>query len=67
MAAKPDVYTIAIELSSEHYAVGFKKDDQAIADQVTKTLKEMLADGTIEKLIAKYADQGLSMENWCLE
>ncbi len=70
MAAKPDVYRqLDEQLSSEHYAVGFKKDDagQALADQVTKTLKEMDADGTVEKICDKYADQGVSYANWCLK
>ena len=70
MAAKSDVYRQLDEQpSSEHYAVGFKNDEagQALADQVTATLKEMDADGTVEEICDKYADQGVSYANWCLE
>lgn len=62
----PDAYKIAITLTSEHYAVGFKLDNQAMADQVTATLEEMVEDGTVTKLIDKYADQGIDAANWCL-
>lgn len=70
MAAKPDTFRqLDEQLSSEHYAVGFKKDDegQALADQVTATLVEMDKDGTVKEILEKYADQGVSYENWCLE
>jgi polar amino acid transport system substrate-binding protein len=69
MAAKPNAYKQLDEkLSSEHYAVGFKKDDQgqALAAKVTQTLKEMDADGTVKKICEKYSDQGISYSNWCL-
>ncbi|MGI6590237.1 MAG: transporter substrate-binding domain-containing protein [Eggerthellaceae bacterium] len=70
MAAKPDAYKqLDEQLSSEHYAVGFRKDDQgqALADKVTETLKEMDEDGTVKKILNKYKDQGISYKNWCLE
>ncbi len=68
MAAKKGVYKqLPEQLSSEHYAVGFKKGNKALADQVTKTLKEMDADGTVKKLCDKYADQGINYQNWCLK
>jgi polar amino acid transport system substrate-binding protein len=70
MAAKPNAYTqLKEQLSSEHYAVGFKKDEQgqALADKVTETLKEMDEDGTVKKICDKYKDQGISYKNWCLE
>ena len=54
-------------LSEEHYAVGFKKGSQQLADQVTETLREMDEDGTIEELCAKYAEYGISYDNWVLE
>lgn len=67
MAAKKGVYKqLPEQLSSEHYAVGFKKGNTALAAQVTKTLKEMNADGTVKKLCDKYADQGINYQNWCL-
>lgn len=67
MAAKPGVYTQLVELSAEHYAVGFKLGNEAMADQVTKTLKEMVADGTAQKICEKYAEDGIAWSNWCLE
>ncbi len=68
MAAKPDVYVQLEEpLSSEHYAVGFKKGDEALAQQVTETLKQLYANGTVSEVCAKYADQGLDEENWILK
>ena len=67
MAQKPNTYTVAVTLSSEHYAVGFKKGNQEMADTVTKTLKEMVADGTVAKLCEKYANQGINADAWCLK
>ena len=67
LAAKPDAYEqLSEQLSSEHYAVGFKKGDDATASTVTETLKAMDADGFVKDLCDKYADQGISYENWCL-
>ncbi|QWT17669.1 transporter substrate-binding domain-containing protein [Collinsella sp. zg1085] len=68
MAANPDAYfMIAEPLSSEHYAVGFKKGDTASAEQVSKTLKGLYTDGTVKQLCEKYASYGLSFENWVLK
>lgn len=68
MSAKPGVYVVLpTQLSAEHYAVGFKLGNQALADAVTKTLSEMTADGTIQKLCDKYAEYGISFENWVLK
>ena len=67
LAAKPDAYEqLSEELSSEHYAVGFKKGDDATAATVTDTLKAMDSDGFVKDLCDKYADQGISYTNWCL-
>ena len=60
-----DIYVqLDEELSKENYAVGFKKGDQALADVVTATLKDMTDDGFIEQLCEKYAKDGISFENW---
>ena len=68
MSANEGTYTMLEEpLSSEHYAVGFKKGNEALAQQVTDTLKEMYEDGTVEELINKYADYGMNIENWVLK
>ncbi len=67
LAAKPDAYTqLDEQLSSEHYAVGFKKGDTATAETVTSTLKAMDDDAFVKQLCEKYADQGISYTNWCL-
>ncbi|MGI6032828.1 MAG: transporter substrate-binding domain-containing protein [Coriobacteriales bacterium] len=70
MSAKDGVYKqLDEQLSSEHYAVGFKKDDtgQALADEVTQALKELDSEGKVKEICEKYADQGISYDNWCLE
>ena len=68
MAANPDAYVQLDEmLSSEHYAVGFAKDNQELADKVTDTLRELNEDGTVQELCDKYAEYGISYDNWVLE
>lgn len=68
MAAKPDAYMqLPDALSSEHYAVGFKKGDEALAAKVTETLKQLYENGTVAEICAKYADQGLDESNWILK
>lgn len=67
MSAKPDTYTIIDTLSSEHYAVGFKQGDEDLAATVTETLKAMYEDGTVQELCDKYAEYGLSFDNWVLK
>ncbi len=65
IAAKPDAYTMLEEdLSSENYAVGFKKGSEALAEKVTETLKAMDEDGFVKELCEKYASYGISYENW---
>ncbi len=67
LAAKPDAYEqLSEQLSSEHYAVGFKKGDDATASTVTDTLRAMDKDGFVKDLCEKYADQGMDYANWCL-
>lgn len=56
----PDDYKILDkEISSEQYAVGFKKGNTDLKDKVQKTLDEMAEDGTIDKIAEKYADYGV--------
>lgn len=65
IAAKPDAYAMLEEdLSSENYAVGFKKGSEALAEKVTETLKAMDEDGFVKELCEKYASYGISYENW---
>ena len=68
LSAKPDAYEQLSEpLSTEHYAVGFKKGSKALADKVTETLKAMNADGFVKQLCDKYASYGISYDNWQLK
>ena len=68
LAAKPDAYVQLDEfLSEEHYAVGFKKGDDATAEKVTETLHAMDEDGFVAELCEKYGEDGISYDNWCLE
>ena len=68
MSQNPDKFKVLDEqLSAEHYAVGFKLGNEALADQVTATLKEMAADGTVEALCEKYGAYGISFDNWVLK
>lgn len=68
LSANPDKYVQLSEpLSTEHYAVGFAKGDTETAQQVTETLREMNNDGTVQQLCEKYAQYGLSYDNWLLK
>lgn len=67
IAANPDKYVqLSTPLSTEHYAVGFKKGDTELAQKVTETLKQLDADGTVKELCEKYASYGISYDNWVL-
>lgn len=66
IAAKPDVYRKLEPLSTEHYAVGFKLGDDELAKTVSDTLKAMNEDGTVKQLCDKYAEYGLTYDNWVL-
>lgn len=46
-------------LSTEQYAIGFKKGNEELRDQVQETLFEMYKDGTFEEIAAKYSDYNL--------
>lgn len=68
MAAKPGIFRMLDEvLSSEHYAVGFKKGNEGLAAVVTETLRAMNADGTVKTICEKYESDGINYENWILE
>ena len=66
IAAKPDAYQQLDPLSSEHYAVGFKKGDDALAAKVTSTLKDMYNDGTVEEIVSHYPEE-ISIDKWVLK
>lgn len=67
IAAKPDAYTRLDPLSTEHYAVGFKLGDEALAQKVTDTLRDMYNDGSVATLCDKYAQYGVNVDNWVLK
>lgn len=46
-------------LSTEQYAIGFKKGNTELCDQVQETLDEMVADGTFDEIVANYTDYNL--------
>ncbi len=41
-------------LEEEEYAIGFRKNDQALRDEVQKILSEMKADGAVERISTKW-------------
>lgn len=53
------------QLSTESYAVGFKKGSEEQAQQLTEVLRELYKDGTIEKIAADY--DAITYENWILK
>lgn len=64
-AANPGKYLKLDEaLSTENYAVGFKKGNDELAQKVTTALEEMDEDGFVKELCEKYAEYGISYENW---
>lgn len=67
MAGKDTYKQLDEQLSTEHYAVGFKKGDTALAEKVTETLKEMDEDGFVKELCDKYVDDGVSYDNWLIK
>lgn len=67
IAGKESVYRILdAPLNSEHYGVGFAKGNEALCAEVQAALQELDANGTVQEVCDKYADQGVSYDNWCL-
>ena len=60
LAANEGKYRILDEpLSKEQYAIAFAKGNTELRDMVQETLNEMAADGTVDKIVANYADYNL--------
>ncbi len=60
LTSRGDTFAMLEEpLSTEQYAVGFKKGNTELRDQVQETLYEMLEDGTIDTIAANYKDYNL--------
>ena len=52
-------------LSTEQYAIGFKKGNEELRDTVEEVLMDMVEDGTFMEIAEKYADYGLT-DSVCL-
>lgn len=60
LQSKADRFRMLEEpLSTEQYAIGFKKGNEELRDQVQETLDEMVADGTFAEIVANYGDYNL--------
>ena len=44
----------SLELTTEEYGIGFRKADTQLRDDVNKAIKELVEDGTLQKLADKY-------------
>ena len=54
------------KLSKEQDGIGCKKGNEELRDTVQKTLDEMAEDGTLDKIVEKWADGGISADAICL-
>ncbi len=48
-------------LANEAYGIGFRQNEPELRDKVWETLKEMVADGTVEKISKKWFDKNISV------
>lgn len=53
-SSNKDYVVLDGNLEAEEYAVGFRKEDQALRDEVQKTLSEMKADGALGEISTKW-------------
>ena len=54
-------YVLSDNLGEDGYAVGFRKNDQALRDRVQETLDEMSADGTLGELCRKWFGSDITL------
>ena len=54
VAANEGLTILDTEYALEEYAICYSKDDTAIGEQVDKALQELIADGSVQKVIDKY-------------
>lgn len=52
--ANPGLKILDTEYVVEDYAIGFGKNNTALVDAVNKALKELIDDGTVQKILDKY-------------
>ena len=50
----PGLKILETEFAVEDYAIGFAKGNTALKDAVNKALAELIADGTVQKIVDKY-------------
>lgn len=50
----PGLKILETEFTVENYAIGFAKGNTALKDAVNEALAELIADGTIQKIVDKY-------------
>ena len=61
-----DYVVLGEAVSTEQYAVGFYKGNEALRDTVNGQLLAMAQDGTMLEIAQKYVDKGLSVDSLCL-
>ena len=67
-----DKYTILDQkISSEQYAIGFKKGNDTLRDQVQTALDALEKDGTLDKIVKEWSEKddgaySFLSETWCL-
>lgn len=54
VAANPGLKILETEYAVEDYAICFSKDNSELGNKVNNALKELIADGTVQKIIDKY-------------
>lgn len=52
--ANPGLKILETEYITENYAIGFAKGNTELVEAVNKALSELIADGTVQKIIDKY-------------
>ena len=52
--ANPGLTILETEYVIEDYAIGMRKGNSALQEEINKALAELKADGTIDKIVAKY-------------
>ena len=56
--AKPALYVLAEQLTTEDYGIAVRKDAPELRDAVNAALKKIKADGTYDKLVQKWFEAG---------
>ena len=67
MSKQPGKYSVLVTLSSESYGVGFKLGNTEICDKVSQSLHVLSQNGFARELCDKYADYGISYDNWLIK